>query len=222
MTYAGLKLLIGWKHNTRQIPLVLTVLLVAGAFSTAMLVFKFQEAFSHNGAEHHIQTLVVKSPDSVSIQMQRRLNAEYINFPGRSLSPDVTRLPEGRFFHSIPSISIRPSDGDSLYVEFLTSARGISEEEARILSKTILYNWQYSEYELKLDRYFSVPLSDTYHRQELDIIVYIPESTRIFLNDEAVGKISWRNFTGDFNREEGWFTISRQGLSQIKSDSIPE
>lgn len=222
MTYAGLKLVIRWKHNTRQIPMVLTVLFIAGLFSSAMLVFKIQESYTHNGAVHRMQTLKSSTPETLNIQMQRRLNAEYINFPGMGFTKESKLDSDGRFFHSTPSISIRSSAGDSLYIEFLTSARSGSESDARILSENILYNWQFSENELILDRYFSVPLKDTYHRQELDIIVYAPENTRLYLDKTIAWEISWRSFAEDNSREEGWFKVSKQGLTKIQSDSISE
>ncbi|MCE1169482.1 MAG: PspC domain-containing protein [Sphingobacteriia bacterium] len=226
LVYGGLKLLIGWKISTWQIPALLTVLLAAGGVIFAVSMIRLQDKDKARFSTVYRINLGDTS-NGLTIDMIERGSLERFNEPGLSVQGESSLNGNQRFFTGTIEINARPADSAALVL--MPSALGDDEEAAKTYVSNMGFYRKYNTGLLELDSRFIVPFTSGVHSQELQLTLELPIGTRVYLDDDMINRMGWRSFADGSNiRDEGWYKFNRDGFiseaelvqKQMESDSL--
>lgn len=210
MTYGGLKLLIGWKTPTWQIPALLTVLLLTGGVILTVSIIRLQDKDKARFSTVYRINLGDTSK-GLTLDMVGRSSLERFNFPGFSVQNEDLLNGNQRFFTGSVDINARPADSAALVL--MPSALGDNVEVAKLYVSKMGFYRKYSAGLLELDSRFIVPFNSGVHSQELQLTLELPIGTRVYLDDDVINRLDWSSFVDGSNfREEGWYQFKRDGF----------
>jgi phage shock protein PspC (stress-responsive transcriptional regulator) len=81
---------------------------------------------------------------------------------------------------------IRESESDGNYLEVRYSSNGSTRKKARELAQSMDYPMNVDSGSIELANYFSVDTENKWRAQEVEIVLYLEEGQRVFLNEEMI------------------------------------
>ena len=95
-------------------------------------------------------------------------------------------------------------------IEIIKSADGSDFKDARNRAKNIRYNTSFNKNKLFLDSYLISNVHEYYRNQEVKVVVYVPEGTVLFVDDNVSGFYSYSDHAGGilkYGQEENFVKV---------------
>lgn len=221
LTYWGLKLLIQWKNSTWQLPSVFGLMLAGGLVLGAVFGFRYEEQTRVSKVKTVEYSLKKLEASKLEINIEDRGYSEMQIKPGIFLLNGRNAPVDEEFFTGNVSFRIEPSSGDSMYMELISRAKGKSSVDAARNLRGICYYWNEENGVLSLDSRFSILLKQGFFYQDLEVAIYLPLTRSVYISHDDTYEFDYSSFTEGFDRDSGWFTMTRAGLSPIPDTLNP-
>lgn len=176
----GIKLLFGFKSNTKLVGTVL-----GSTFLLGFLMFCFSsiQLWKDN---------FEKSKDVITVQNFEFENLHlaagndifncHDNKSSHGMSPLLIQFEKDQIHLGHPEIFIKKSNTGYNYFEVVKSSRGNNHNKALELANDIEYNYQIQDSALFFDAFFTILKSDGYKIQDVNVNLYLKEGQRIELD----------------------------------------
>jgi len=205
LIYTGLRLLLRWPPLRWQVIIVFVLLLVAGIITAVGAVFQYARSSERMANITKRQSMVMKAKHIHLASGPSDFQQYFMPLAGDTISGN-TSYALGEI-----SLSIRPVPADSLFVTFIQSASAWQESQAAGYAGNISYRYNLQDTLVTLNPYFMIPKNDGMRYQKLDVIVGIPITTEVTIDEP----LSWRANYSDFkdnNRDGGLYIMTTSGL----------
>ncbi|MFT5751554.1 MAG: phage shock protein PspC (stress-responsive transcriptional regulator) [Flavobacteriales bacterium] len=217
--YLGLKIL---SNNIKSMPLSgklsLFGLWLVATIALGVLTINQFVAYSNTGKDVTKQELAIVKSDTLSIRMR---GSQDFDIPmGRSNSYTQTRSTNGTKESILKNVRliVRSTTEKNAYVVVEKRANGSSFQAAKDRAKTITYNYDIIERNLLLDGFFISDAGSRYMDQEVRVIVYAPEGSVLYADDNTnsyhSNKRQYRDIL-DSGNEEKFLKVGRKSLTCI-------
>lgn len=217
--YLGLKIL---SNNIKSMPLSgklsLFGLWLIATIALGVLTINQFVAYSNTGKDITKQELAIVKNDTLSIRMR---GSQDFDIPlGRSNNYIQTRSTNGTKESILRNVRliVRSTTDKNAYVVVEKRANGSSFQAAKDRAKTIAYNYDMVEGNLLLDGFFISGAGSRYMDQEVRVIVYVPEGSVIYADDNTRSYHSntrqYRDILNSGN-EEKFLKVGRKSLNCI-------
>lgn len=184
-------------------------------FATIFLSTKELAEFANEGMVITKKELVLAPTDTLTIKM--RNNDEYYTNNNRwhnSIFKTVLDGDEERQYSNNVKFSAEIADDNQLRLKIQKSAYGRSITKAREIADEITYTIDTADDLLLLDNYFLT--SSKFRNQEIRVILYVPKSYRIKLDQNTSYYLGYSRNTSDLYRSSmagHLFQMSEKGLT---------
>ena len=121
------------------------------------------------------------------------------------------------------SFTIHKSDNSEMFVKTRTTAHGSSKKEAFKRAKNVTYGIAQQDSTLLFGNYFSMPYGEKFRNQNMEIILYIPVGTSVFIDEdlmEIIYDIPNITETLDFDMLNHNWLMTRNGLACLDCSAI--
>ena len=220
LIYTGLRLLLKWPPLRWQVIIVFVLLLVAGIITGVGAIFQYSRSSEK----------LASATYRLSIPMQ----SKYIHIASgpndfqQYFMPLAGDTIPGNKSYALGEIglSIRPVPADSLFITRIQSASSWQESQAEGYAKQISHRFTMQDTLVTLNPYFMFPMGDGMRYQKLDIIVGIPVTAEVVIDEQLLWRINGSDFV-DNDRAEGTYIMTTSGLKLqrppvAESDSLQE
>lgn len=160
---------------------------IVSILSLVVLGLKKASEFNTTGDITYEQKLNLNVNDTINIRIEDfhhegvRYHDDHFNF--------IEVDGEKKLIIKDLDLKIKATRDTLPYVRIINKARGYDFAEAKRHAEGIEYDIKVENNELILGEYFSSPIEDGYKKQEIDIVLYLPENTIIYLEKSLKGHI---------------------------------
>ena len=198
--YGGFKVIFRFHANHKLFGIFGLSLWVVGLFMALAALFMEGSNFRSSSQMRETHTLSAFNGTTLFLETYSDTLSDYIEFD------EVFDIDEVKIVNNyntyqpyiMPEIRIQKSMENYFELIEKRSSHGSNRQEARELASNILFNWEQKDSLLVVDNYFTLPASDKFRIQELELILKVPVGARIFF-DESLTNIAWNsNFDGDY------------------------
>lgn len=208
LTLLGMRILFNYKPQFKYTSSILTVVSIVGVvmmfFAGATLGNNFNSEAKYNkiiefGGVHK----------NYAVRVTEFLNDE------RPIDLNWTITPKAQLLGSV-GLDIEKTNEGAPYVELVMESRGKSRMEARKRAEN--YNFFVAQQDsiINLADYFTIPVDEKFRKQELNVVLYLPVGTSVFLDQSTidilndVGNIT---STWDADMVEHTWIMTQNGLA---------
>lgn len=186
-------------------------------FTLAFAGIEFGKQFSNTSEVTFNQTYTVSPKDTLYIRM---LNNNFITknehiYRSSDYEEIKTESGEDKLYFNNVSLDIRRSDTQEMLIKIVKSAQGYNKEKANEKAENIEYQYQLTENKLNLNAYFLTDTNMKFYRPKVEIIIYLPENTTIFLDattQEFLDNVSNVQEIYDRDMAKHFFQMKPEGL----------
>ena len=181
--YLGLKLLVpNLQRMSWIIKILLIVLWLVSSVILAAVIFRQTMDFSNNGTVVTTQALNLKSGDTLTVKMDGNNVGGFERFFDSNIQ--ITHDNHGRPYAIYKDIGIivKHAPDSIASMEIKRTARGFSRSGARNHAADIDYEPTIQNAVLTLPSTFSLDEKSKFRGQEIDITIYLPEGTVLFMD----------------------------------------
>lgn len=214
LVYGGVKLLFRFRANDRAVAVSSVTAWVVALLVVVVIGITEAAKYSQTGRIETVEVLDL--PDSQFLYMQAgaepdNLWSESVHFGGY---PDfwITESRGKLQLSGQPRIDIIRSRDQEARMEITRKARGTNSRVARDQAEEIEYSFTLRDTLFTFDPVFTIPVNGTFRAQEIDIDLYLPEGTRIYLDR------SLRNMIYSIDNTEDRWTRQMVGDTWIMTD----
>ncbi|MBT8267515.1 MAG: PspC domain-containing protein [Bacteroidia bacterium] len=182
----GLKILVNnLKPLNRMVNITLLGLWLASIITLAIFAAREVQDFAREASVTDKQVINIAAADTLKVSMVG--NEFYNDYVYRDYDYDlVTDENDNKLIYSSNVRLIFRSTKDSLgYIKVDKSARGPKYSAAKARANAINYNYALNGNTLNLDGYFLMDAENKFRDQEVEIIVYLPEGTILYADDNT-------------------------------------
>ncbi len=160
----------------------------AGVFWIISVIMIFgvavQIGMDFDRGAHYNRVIELKTDNVPGDTLHLTINEQQFENTYRDI--DCSILIEGKtIFSNNIDLDVRRSPNQQSSLRIRSSARGASRAEAFDRAQNITYMVEQSGNMLKFNDYFTFDADDKWRDQEVDVILYIPEGTTIFLHEDV-------------------------------------
>lgn len=185
LIFIGSKLIFRYKTNNAAIGLMLSGLwllsLVILLVLSAGQIGNFRKLSNQNKSE----TLDCNSCKTLHLKL---MPDKYKDFPDSEIDINglIIKTIDGKDVAiARPTLDIEKSLTNEFTILMKTSARGKTEEQARINCENIAYKYELKDSTLWLEPYFLPGENQKWRNQEVEIIIRVPEGKSVFISEET-------------------------------------
>jgi phage shock protein PspC (stress-responsive transcriptional regulator) len=193
LIFIGIKLILNLKTNNKIIGMSafgawLLAIVIAGVILLRGL---------NNIATEDRQTEIAAIENIEQKQLLFIANIDNIGYDHRDVLLTYNRLKKiksdnNEYLIGTPSISFEKSYKNKIEVKVIKKANGSDEEKAKENINNIQYEWDNENGHLVLDRYFTIIDKQLYRTQKVEIVIYIPEGQKVYI-DSSMREMSATN-----------------------------
>lgn len=143
----------------------------------------------------HTDTIVIAVSDNLS-DKNNWFNNQWCN------AYTIAGINGTSTIYGIPEINIEVSDSNQLSLCVYKKAYGEDQDDANLNAESIIYHWQNSGNRIEFDRVFAIAPGNYFRAQDLNMVLYIPQGTIIYIDDTANELIDGME-TNDYTWEYG-------------------
>lgn len=220
LMYWGIKMIFRFRAKDVIISIIALMVWVLSCVTLTMILFNEGISFAENGKSIERQELVLQG-DSLRITAGRE--ASSIGYDREIKLPIDEHLtfyttPSGKIYCDI-QISLYSTEETSPYMEVRKYGHGASRRQAMEKAQSLEYEYTVKGNSLTLDTYFGLPDNSRWNGTMVDISIYLPEGTNIFIDERMEELISHSSLTWGQSRWElgaKWYTITRDDDDRLR------
>ncbi|NND51162.1 MAG: PspC domain-containing protein [Flavobacteriaceae bacterium] len=182
----GLKILVNNLNPlNKMVNITLLGLWLASIITLAVFAAREVQDFAREASVSEKLELNIMANDTINVRMVG--NEYYSDYVYRDYDYDVVRDEnDNKAIYSSNVRLIFRSTQDSIgYVKVDKSARGPNYSEAKSRANSINYNFAFNGNNLDLDGFFVMDIDNKFRDQEVEVIVYLPEGTILYADDNT-------------------------------------
>lgn len=215
--YLGAKLIFRFKSNNTLFGLgsfalwIIAIIALIGIGASQFTHFR-------NTANYTKRDALTTTNDTIYLRVQ---NDQYSNYVGSSIYLDDMRVAniEGEnILIGRPDFDIKKSETEEVMLVIRTNAKGKEIEDAQKSARNVEYKYAMRDSVLNLAPWYTIKEDAKWRDQEVDITLYIPEGTTIYMYDSMLDIIyDIENISNTYDREmtEKFWTMKRAGLTLV-------
>lgn len=182
----GMKLLISnLKSLGMTVKISLLILWVLSLAGLGIIGVRQATQQAYNGDFIAEQELQVYTGDTIRIAMQANSQYSHSVYRHGGLQIEYNENDERVIYSNDIRLIIRSTTDPVGKIVIEKSAEGNSYLDAKARAEAIQYNYSFENGTLLLDGYFITDFANKYRDQEVDIILYLPEGTILFAEDNT-------------------------------------
>jgi phage shock protein PspC (stress-responsive transcriptional regulator) len=219
LVYWGLKLIFRFRVKDGIISIVALGMWVIASFALTMMLVNQGVSFAESGTK--VERIDLGTPgDSLYLAIGRDLAlTEYekkipVPFDDNFVFYTTTT---GKIYCSA-EINIFPTEEGVMYMEIERNASGATRRIAVEKAEKIEYSYSLRNNTLFADSYFGLPESSRWNGSIVNVNIYLPEGSTIFIDKSVSGLIGHASNEDDYSWEMGgkWWTMDNELLTTIK------
>lgn len=214
LVYLGTKLIFRFKSNNPAIGFSALGFWVIGIILLIFMTVHGFSDFKSVSVSTKQETLATKS-DTLVLKLGKDEFNEYLD---TNLDFDGLRIASvngKQFLLNQPTLDIVKSETNDFSVVVKSKARGHNLDKAQGNAREINYKYAQQDSLLTFQPWFMLPEKSTWHKQEVDIVLKVPENKTIFLSDEMIKILNNVQNTSDmWDGDMGgkYWTMKPEGL----------
>ncbi len=215
--YGGIRLIFGIERR-RYVGRVAINLWLAGLILTGYYGYKIAKSFRQEGITESNISMVVPQDSTIRLSVKSDPDFDRILKFGdyvevKDMNMILTSKDTG-FFYGIPRFEIERYNGSMAELEIIKGARGKSTMDAGNRASQTIYSITRSGDSLLLfDPFFKLPEHDVWRRQQVDLVLKVPEGIKIKF-DQNMNSFLNRNYITRKYAGKTWI-MTETGLSEI-------
>lgn len=219
--YAGLKLLLGIKHEIKSISIGLILLWLVGL---GLTIYSISGVVSEFRADNEIvETIELNSipSDTLQLTISEDIFAVSRKNRYRVQKKFMMKIEDDIVYLGNPKMTIEKSPNEHFQLKIIKESKGSNNKEAKELAKSINYKFELIDNQLVLNPYFTLDSYSNWRKQKVGIILLVPEGKSVYLNDEMtriIYDIDNVTNTWDPNMVDKTWTMLEPGLTCIGCD----
>jgi len=211
LIYAGFRLLLRWPPLKWPVVVAFVLLLFGGLLTAGSAALRYSKSTDVTSSVSESQGFRI--PDKrIQIESGPWDFYKFVN----PLSGFKGHDNDSKVLGEI-SLSFRPAPADSLVVTLIRSASSTNSSRSAEFASGIQYTWQITDSILMINPYFSIPIDDGMHYQELNMIVGIPVNREIDIDPDISWKVRYSDFH-DSNNDGGTYRMTSSGLVKAEQE----
>ena len=218
LIYLGTKLIFRFKSNNPAIGMSAFGLWVIGIILLISMTVRGFGDFKSVSTTTKQESFAAKS-DTLVLKLGKD---EYSDFLDSNLDIDGLRIAsvDGKqFLLNKPTLDIVKSENNEFSMVIKSKARGRDLDKAQNNAKEINYQYTQQDSQLTFQPWFVLPDKAVWHKQEVDIVLKVPENKTIFLSEEMVKILHDIKNTSDmWDGDMGgkYWTMKPEGLELVQ------
>ena len=195
--YGGIRLIFGFERK-RYIGTVAFNLWLAGLLLSAYYGYKIAKSFQQEGRTEEQVSMVVLQDSTIRLGTKTDPDFDRVNKYGDYVEMEEMNMiltsQDTGFFYGIPQFQFERSNGNLCELEIVKRARGKSRMDADNRASRTVYSVSKSGDSLLLvNPFFKLPEHDVWRRQQVDLVLKVPEGIKIQF-DQDMNSLLNRNF----------------------------
>ena len=218
LIYLGTKLIFRFKSNNPAIGMSAFGLWVIGIILLISMIVRGFGDFKSVSTTTKQESFAAKS-DTLVLKLGKD---EYSDYLDSNIDFDGLRIAsvDGKqFLLNKPTLDIVKSETNDFSMVIKSKARGRDLDKAQNNAKEINYQYTQQDSQLTFQPWFVLPDKSVWHKQEVDIVLKVPENKTIFLSEEMVKILHDIKNTSDmWDGDMGgkYWTMKPEGLELVQ------
>jgi phage shock protein PspC (stress-responsive transcriptional regulator) len=220
LMYWGIKMIFRFRAKDGIISIIALMVWVLSCVTLTMILFNEGISFAENGKSIERHELVMAGDslrltagrDISSIDYEREINLpfdEYITFYTTT---------SGKIYCNIQA-SLHSTENSTPYAEVKRYGHGPSRRQAIEKAESLEYNYSVGENSLILDTFFGLPDDSRWNGTMIDVSIYLPEGSRIYIDERLEKIITRSSLTWSQNQWDlggKWYTLTRDDEDRVR------
>lgn len=185
LAYLGTKLIFRFKSNNPAIGLSSLGLWVIGIILLVFASVRGVSEFKSVSTSTKQEPLITKS-DTLYLKLG---NDEFSDYLDSNIDFDGLRIASvngKQFLLNKPRVNIVKSETNDFSLVIKSKARGYDLDKAQNNAREITYKYSLQDSLLTFQPWFMLPEKSKWHKQEVEILLKVPENKTVYLNNEMV------------------------------------
>lgn len=206
LIYWGIRMIFWFRAKDWVVSLVALVIWIASISALAMIFFNEGISFAESATRNEQLTDAARH-DTLYILVDRKVS---------DLRYDkVLRLPDDQYalymkeaeneLFGRPELGLHHSHGRNVRIEVEKYSHGKTKREAAEKASSFIYNYRFKGDTLYIDQYYEIPVEQKWSASNLEVDIFIPDDTVIWIDRECEEMFS--NYLG--NGVRSWETGDR-------------
>jgi phage shock protein PspC (stress-responsive transcriptional regulator) len=208
LIYLGLRLLLKWPPVQWQVFGVFGLLIIAGLVTGGGAIYQYSRSTLESASDSKVEVYPYKQK-VIHLSMAPDNPEQY----WKPLESSDIGLYKQQVLGKI-KVSLRPTT-DSLFITSIKEATAFRQETASLYLENLKYEYTLKDTILTLFPFFTFPKSEGMHHQNLEIIIGIPENTKINMEDQFSWYCNHRDFV-EYAGTGGNYVMTTSGLKPVR------
>lgn len=188
--YLLLRYVTGSQGSIKKATIAVVFCLITGLICMRFASGVMKKAFREKYREKTTLSMMQPGGNTLYLMMNDTADAEVVIFSNGQREADdesgvTVNWPDWDKVNALPAgeiaVEVIPVSGDSFTLERFTSSRGTSEQDAKKNASGLMYSYTQSDSLLLLNEFFLLDKSGKWRKQEIRVVVGIPEGKRVCL-----------------------------------------
>lgn len=193
LIYLCLKVLVGQRSRVRSLKWILLVAWITGLVLLVISGYKTGIQFANEATRKEQVSLMQPPKGALMVQLTDELGNKYESESGSS--EDFQINPDGVYINGVnlrdleeiplgkPKLELMPAEGDSFYLQEITTAHGRDRREAERNAAIVIYKFNQTDTVLNLQKGLYIGKQGKFRDQRLTIRLAIPEGKTVRFAD---------------------------------------
>ena len=188
--YLLLRFVTGSRSSSKKATISVVVCVITGLICLQFASGVMKKAFKEKYSVKTTLTMMQPGGNTLYLMMNDTADAEVMVFSNGQQEADdesgvILNWPDWNKMNALPAgeiaVEVIPVSGDSFTLERFTSSRGKSEQDAQKNASGLIYSYTQSDSLLLLNEFFLLDKSGKWRKQEIRVVVGIPEGKGVCL-----------------------------------------
>lgn len=215
----GLKL-VGTKFNPLNKSAVITLIVLWIIALGTLITFSVQQLvdFKETARVEHIENLNVKKGDTLFLSMRKNINFADKIYRNNNFKIITTVSGEKLMYNADVRLIVRTTKDSLASIAIEKKAKGESYQRARERAQAIDYQYEFKNYSLYLNAYYTTSPHNKFRDQKITVVLYLPEDSFLYADKNTYS--FHRNYSSyddvlDNGQEEQLLKVQNNALEQV-------
>jgi phage shock protein PspC (stress-responsive transcriptional regulator) len=186
LIYWGLKMIFWFRVKDWIVSLTALVIWVMSICALSLIMFNQGISFAETGRRID-QTTIETSHDTIYLKIDKKISSlaydHEISIPEDEYALYINK--RGNLLYGRPELNIHNTDNRNASIRVERYSHGKSRREATEKAESFIYNYRFSNDTVYLDQYYNVPTSHKWSGSWVEVDIYLPANTIIWIDNEA-------------------------------------
>ena len=214
------------KQFSKTTSLTLFGIWLAAVLALVFTFIEFSTTRASNG--HKIEKVTVNTiaNDTLNVKMVKDDNLFYQNNFRRSSNFQIVyKNDEKKLYSTDVYIDVEKSDTNEAYIQIKKNSEGRNRLNASKNAEELVYNFKVENNQVSFDSFFLSEYKNMFKDEDINIIIYLPEGTNIYLDSSTKNYLYRIENTDDtYSRDlaDNYFIMTDKGLKNTELKTVDE